>query len=249
MCAGEGSQVLENSNKGDAPKKSVTQAGKSQVLGEMLASRFSCRAYLDKQVPRGTIEEIVRISQRTPSWCNSQPWQLTITSGAATDSFREKLVAFVSGRGEASPDFEFPREYTGAYLDRRRESGFQLYNAVGISRGDKDAANKQVMENFRFFGAPHVAIITTEESLGIYGAVDCGAYVSTFVLAAEANGVATIPQAALARYSPFIRQYFNIPDNRRVVCGISFGYADRHHPANSFRTSRADISSVVDWVD
>jgi nitroreductase len=241
--------MAESTMMASAANGSAAPTAQSQVLDQILGSRSSCRGYLNKQVPRETIEDILRLSQRTPSWCNSQPWQLTITSGAATDKFREQLVAFVSRQGDASPDFQFPRDYTGAYLERRRESGFQLYNALGIPRGDKQAYNKQAMENFRFFGAPHVAIITTEEDLGIYGAVDCGAYVSTFVLAAEANGVATIPQAALARYSPFIRQYFGIPDNRRVVCGISFGYADRSHPANNFRTSRADISSVVNWVE
>ena len=57
---------------------------------------------------------------------------------------------------------------------------------------------KQALENFNFFGAPHVAIITTDEALGVYGAVDCGGYVTSFMLAAQALGVATVPQAALA---------------------------------------------------
>jgi hypothetical protein len=42
---------------------------------------------------------------------------------------------------------------------------------------------KQALENYNFFGAPHVAIIHTNEPLGIYGAIDCGAYVSNFMLA------------------------------------------------------------------
>jgi hypothetical protein len=46
------------------------------------------------------------------------------------------------------------------------------------SRGDKAAYAKQALENYNFFGAPHVAIIHTDEALGIYGAIDCGAYVT-----------------------------------------------------------------------
>jgi hypothetical protein len=30
-----------------------------------------------------------------------------------------------------------------------------------------------------------------------------------------------------------------------VVVGISFGYADRAHPVNAFRTSRAPLDDVV----
>ena len=102
---------------------------------------------------------------------------------------------------EDDHDFTPPREYLGVYLERRRESGFQLYNTLGIARGDKAAYAKQALENYNFFGAPHVAIIHTDEALGIYGAIDCGAYVGNFMLAAQALGLGTIPQAALARHS------------------------------------------------
>ena len=69
---------------------------------------------------------------------------------------------------------------------------------------------KQALENYNFFGAPHVAIIHTDEPLGIYGAIDCGAYVGNFMLAAQALGLGTIPQAALARHSELIRRHFNL---------------------------------------
>ena len=144
--------------------------------------------------------------------------------------------------------FAFPSAYLGVYLDRRRESGFQLYNTLGIARGDKRAYAAQALENYNFFGAPHVAIIHTTEPLGIYGAIDCGAYVSNFMLAAQALGVATIPQAALARHSGLIRKHFALPDDRRVVCGISFGFGDHDSRVNSYRTSRAAIADTVTFV-
>ena len=108
---------------------------------------------------------------------------------------------------------------------------------------------KQALENYNFFGAPHVAIIHTDEPLGIYGAVDCGAYVGNFMLAAQALGLGTIPQAALARHSGLIRRHFKLADDRRVVCGISFGFADNAHKVNSYRTSRASVADTVTFVD
>ena len=86
-----------------------------------------------------------------------------------------------------------------------------------------------------------------DEALGVYGAVDCGAYVANFLLAAASLGVATIPQAALAARPQRIRDFFGLPSDRLVVCGISLGYADSGHPANGFRTSRADIATAVQW--
>jgi nitroreductase len=219
------------------------------VLEELLGERFSCRAFRPDPVPRPTIDRILSAAQKTASWCNSQPWRLEIASGAATKKFRDVMYGAASSGQPNTGDFPFPREYRGVYLERRRESGFQLYNSLGIARGDKAAYARQALENFKFFGAPHVAIVHTDEALGVYGAIDCGGYVTSFMLAAQALGVATIPQAALAFHSEVVRRHFGLGDDRRVVCGISFGYPDRGHKANGYRTTRAGIADTVTFVD
>ena len=219
------------------------------VLEDLLRQRYSCRAYRPDPVPRPTIDRILAAAQRTASWCNSQPWQVVIASGAARQRFRDAIYAEASSGAPADGDFAFPREYLGVYQERRRESGFQLYNTLGIARGDKAAYARQALENFNFFGAPHVAIVHTDEALGVYGAIDCGGYVTSFMLAAQALGIATIPQAALAFHSELVRKHFGLGDDRRVVCGISFGFPDRAHKANSYRTNRAAIADTVRFVD
>ena len=198
---------------------------------------------------RETIERLLVAAQRTASWCNSQPWQVIIASGEAKERFRKAIYAAAISGAEEGHDFPPPREYLGVYLERRRESGFQLYNTLGIARGDKAAYARQALENYNFFGAPHVAIIHTDEPLGVYGAIDCGAYVGNFMLAAQALGLGTIPQAALARHSKLIRRHFNLADDRRIVCGISFGFADHGHLVNSYRTSRATVADTVTFVE
>jgi len=228
----------------------ATAESDDQVLQRLLEARFSCRGFLPRPVPRPTIERLLFLAQKTPSWCNTQPWHLHVTSGAATERFRAAMYAFMAAGPEPKSDLPVPREYRGISLARRRECGGALYSAVGIARGDKEGAARQALENFRLFGAPHVAIISTDEPLGVYGAVDCGAYVASFVLAAQSLGIATIPQAALAIYGGgFVRDYFKIPEDRLLVCGISFGYADDSHPANQFRTSRARIEEAATFHD
>jgi nitroreductase len=144
-----------------------------------------------------------------------------------------------------SPDFEKPAGYSGERLARRRECGWALYESVGVQRGDRAGSARQARENFAFFGAPHVAIVTSPAELGTYGAVDCGLYLATFLYAAEAHGVGAIAQAAIANHSPFVREYFEIPPDQLVLCGISFGRRDAAHPANAFRTTRAGLDEVV----
>lgn len=218
-----------------------------ETLERLYEQRHSCRAYLDRPVPRPVIERILKVAQRTASWCNAQPWKLWITSGDETERLRQVLLDGLS-REAAKPDFEWPREYTGVHLARRRECGLALYESVGIARGDKAGAERQARENFRFFGAPHAVIVTCDESLGDYAAIDCGAYVASFMLAARSLGVASIAQASLAARPDLLRRHFGMSDHERVVCGISFGYADDQHPINGFRTTRAESSDAVVWV-
>lgn len=214
---------------------------------ELLDSRYSCRGFLPEPVPRAAIEQILRISQRTPSWCNTQPWQVSITSGAATERFREAMLGAIER--EPSPDFAWPAAYQGVYQERRRECGFALYESVGVARGDRAASARQAQENFRLFGAPHLAIITTDASLGVYGAIDCGGWVGNFMLAARSLGVATVAQAALSSWPNIVREQLGLSADRLVVCGVSFGLEDASHPANRFRTTRAPLGTVVQWRD
>lgn len=216
------------------------------TLIRLLETRHSCRAFLPDPVPRGDIEAILSAAQKVPSWCNAQPWQLDITSGTRTDDLRQRLCLALT-ETSPQPDFPFPVAYSGAYRDRRRACGFQLYDAVGIARDDHPARTAQSRRNFEFFDAPHFALITTDADLGPYGAVDCGGYITAFCLAATALGVASIPQAAVAPFAATLRSFFGLDDSRKVVCGISFGYADQGHPANAFRTRRAPLTEVVRW--
>lgn len=211
------------------------------ALSDILENRWTCRQFLPDQVSEQDIERLLALAQRTPSWCNTQPWQVVVTSGEETARFKKAIAEHLLVHPQA-PDLEFPSAYTGDYQARRRECGFQLYDSVGIAKDDGEQRLKQMLRNFELFDAPHVAIVTTEADLGVYGAVDCGLWVNTFLLGAQALGLGAAPQAALAGYSRFVRDHFGIPDNRQVVLGISFGYADTEHPINQFRTSRAPLA-------
>ena len=179
-------------------------------LETALRSRFSARKFRPDPIPDDTLERILDLAQQTPSWCNCQPWQLVITGGPATDRFREAIYAHAKSGARPNPDFPYPSAYEGVYRDRRKVCGVQLYQALGIGKDDRAAAAEQALENFRLFGAPHVAILTTDEKLGVYGMLDCGLYAQSFMLAARDSGVDTIAQAALASYPDLIRAHFSL---------------------------------------
>lgn len=216
----------------------------ARTLHRLLQDRFSCRGFLPQQVPTALIETMLSLAQLAPSGCNSQPWHAIVTSGAATERFRAALTAQAEA-GSQAPDLPFPREYRGAYKQRRRDAAWALYESVGVAHGDRAGSAEQMRRNFAFFGAPHVVIITTDEALGAYGVVDTGIYLGTLLLAAQSLGISAVPQGAVAEHSAFIRSYFDIPPDRLVVCGVSFGYADPAHKSNGFRTGRAALPDAA----
>ncbi len=223
--------------------------GAEAALRRLLDGRFSCRAYRPDPVPRGRIEAALELSQRTPSWCNTQPWQVIVVSGAPLGQLCEALGE-TARRGERErPHFPFPEAYQGVYRERRRDCGVQLYQALGIGREDREAARIQALENFRVFGAPHAAFVTTPAALGVYGALDCGLWLMTFMLALESLGVQSTPQAALASWPDVVDAHVSFGEGRKLVFGVAFGFAAANAPVNGFRTERADAAQAVRFLD
>lgn len=219
---------------------------KADTLSDLLRARQSCRAFLPDPVPRALIDSALADAQAVPSWCNSQPWQVIACGPKETDRLRTALYAHVQEAAHAS-DIPFPTAYEGIYKERRSICGWQLYDAVGVQKGDRAASAAQMRENFRLFGAPQFLLITTPRALGAYGVLDCGAYVTAALLALEARGIGAIAMASVAGFAPFVRDWFDIPQDRDILCGISLGWPDREHPANGFRTGRAEPAEVVAW--
>ncbi|MDF1855274.1 nitroreductase [Pseudooceanicola sp.] len=224
----------------------MTDTSDFDALTALLQRRHSCRAFRPDPVPDVQIRQLVETAGRAPSWCNSQPWQVIITKGAETESLRSKLIAKATSTEAGAPDLPFPSGYSGRHQDRRRTCGWQLYDAVGVQKGDRAGSMAQALQNFHLFGAPHTAILTSGTELGPYGAMDCGGFIVAFCLAAEALGLGCVPQAAVAGMSPLLHDHFAIPDDRMVLCALSFGYEDRDHPANAFRTDRAPLDEILD---
>jgi nitroreductase len=230
----------------------MNQEGKNPELAAMrriLDQRYSCRAYHPEPLARRTIEDILTLAQRTPSWCNTQPWQVTVVSGEALARLGSALYERAAGGAPPNPDIAFPEAYHGVYRERRKVCGVQLYQALGIARDDRARAREQSLENFRFFGAPHVAFITTDAALGFYGGLDCGLYLMSFMLAAEASGVACIAQAALASYPDIVREHLDLGDGRWLVCGVAFGRGEPAAIVNGYRTERADLAEAARWIE
>ena len=211
----------------------------------LLEKRYSTRAYLDKAVPQELLEAIFKQAQQAPSNCNVQPWQTCVVSGAKQEQLKNDLVAAVMKGVAPNPDFNWLPKYEGVHRDRQFGSANALYTAIGVSRDDKQGRQMAMLRNWQFFGAPHVAFFTMDKYLDIMGAVDLGIYAQTLSLILAEHGISCCMQGALGQFPDPVKKALNLPAQRGILFGMSFGYADESAAVNSTRTDREDIANAV----
>lgn len=216
---------------------------------EILEKRHSTRAYLDTPVPQELLTFIFKQAQCTPSNCNVQPWQTCVVSGKKKEALKDDLIAAVISGTPPNPDFNWLPKYEGIHRERQFGSANALYNSIGVTREDKRGRQLAMIQNWRFFDAPHVAFFTMDKYLDIMGAVDLGIYAQTLSLIMTEHGLSNCMQGALGQFPDPIKKALNLPEQRGILFGMSFGYADDKAPVNSTRTEREGIENAVAFYD
>ncbi|MEH6389532.1 nitroreductase [Pseudomonas profundi] len=210
-----------------------------------IRTRKSVRRFTQRPVARETVERILELAACAPSGNNIQPWQVHAVAGAEKMALSNDIMAAAQDPDAGmDPEYAYyPDQWFEPYLGRRRESGFGLYEKLGIDRHDFDARKQQELRNYSFFDAPVGIFVSLDRRLNTGSYMDLGMFVQNLMLAARGEGLHTCPQAAFAWYHPIVRQHLPLADEHILVCGISLGYEDETAPENSLQTLRAPVES------
>jgi nitroreductase len=226
------------------------------VVDAAITSRRSIRAFLPTPVPRRTIEDILAVSSRAPSGVNTQPWKVTVLTGAAKASLSRRILAAhdaSAAAGSTGADVGeydyYPTEWVPPYIERRRKVGWDLYGLLGIAKGDKARMHAQHGRNYAFFDAPVGMIFTIDRILRQGSWLDYGMFLENVMVAARARGLDTCPQAAFIGFHRIIEEHLQLPAAEMVVCGMSLGYADDSAPENRLVTERVPVAGFARFVD
>lgn len=221
---------------------SATALGES--VDHVIRSRRATRAFRPAEVPEDTLRTVFELAGHAPSNSNTQPWHVEVVSGAAKERLADALVA-AHAAGERTVDFPY-REglFQGALASRRAEFGAHLYGTLGIARDETDLLEGYNTKSLRFYGAPHVAMLFAPAETEARIAADMGMYAQTLMLAMAAHGIASCPQALLTFYADTVRGQLGV-HGRKLLLGISFGYAEESAPVNSLRVPRAPLSETT----
>ena len=222
-----------------------------------IETRFSCRAFLPRPVPRETIEHIISVARRAPSGTNTQPWKVCVLTGASRDSLSDKVCAAHDAiyanpalAVEYAEEYDYyPQKWVSPYIDRRRENGWGLYGLLGIAKGEKDKMHAQHHRNFKFFDAPVGLMFTLDRILGRGSLVDCGMFLQNIMVGARAHGLHTCPQAAWNPFAKIILPHIGAGPDEMLLCGMSMGYADPAEKVNTFHTPRVPVEEFTRWLD
>ncbi len=217
---------------------------------DALTSRRSIRAFLQREVPRQTLEKILEAAARAPSGTNMQPWEVVALTGAALRKVADALFAKAMAGDEGNQNYPYyPQKFREPYLARRRKIGFDMYGALGIERGETAKMQHQLALNFRFFDAPVGLFFFIDADLELGSWLDHGMFVQNVMTAARAFGLDTCPQAAFIRYHDDIKAMLGLGPDKKLVCGMALGYADMSNPINTFAVEREPLARFARFVD
>ena len=224
---------------------------RSTSVSDAIATRRSIRAFTDQPVDPALLRTVLAKAQRSASGGNVQPWEVSVLTGDALTA----LVAAVAERQALGfmglqPEYPiYPDPLPEPWKSRRFGIGMAMYAALGIDRGDSDARNAAMRENFSAFGAPVLLFLHCPRFMGPPQWGDMGMWLATVCLLLREAGLDSCAQEAWSVYGKTVRDQLGLDDEQIVWTGLAIGHRDAEAAVNNFEVPRAELDEIVRWFD
>ncbi len=212
---------------------------------ECIKTRMSIRKFKPDPVPLEILMKVIDTAKWSPSYKNSQPWEVVIVSGEKKEALSKLLVELLEQNAKSCPDLSEPLSWPPAIETRIATLMKKRSELTGKDLNAPEVRKKSKMVNFQFYGAPHGIFLFQDSSLSPWSLFDMGLFAQSLMLAAHAYGLGTVPQAFLTDYAQHIKKFLEIPQSKRLVLGMSIGYPDLESPVNSLKTDRLNTNQIV----
>lgn len=138
---------------------------------ELMEKRYSARDFKKDSIPDEDLYEIVKIASMSPSWGNTQPWNVYISTGKSLDKIREAWIG--KNADEIPGDSDLPTGHREDFGVRALKNMGNLVESVG--------ENPIIQKEFRssqpvLFNAPVIAYITMVKTSPMWSVYDLGAF-------------------------------------------------------------------------
>ena len=227
-----------------------TTKEETMELTAAIRGRRSIRKFKPQDVPRNILTEVLEEARWSPSWGNTQPWDLYVLTGKTLAKFKEMNLRQTAAGAATASDVPMLEKWPDAMKARYGALGKVVLSAQGISRDDKAGRDKYYLDMVCAFDAPCLILACiSRDNLVEYQMLDAGLIIQTICLSAHDKGLGTCLLAAAARYPAEIRKIAAVPDDKKIVVGIAMGYPDESSTLNHFERERAKLSEFVHWID
>ena len=187
---------------------------------ELMKERHSTRSFLPKEIPEEILSKIIQVSLNTPSWCNSQPWNVYVVSGKPLEEIKKEWLSKnengIKGYSDLPP---VHRTEFSERCQKSMEDGLLVF---------KEATKDPELTIFwkktiQCFNAPTIVYLTLNKGDSKWSCYDLGAFVMALMLAAKNYGIDSVVAYELAKYPDVLRKYAKIPENEDICVGIALG--------------------------
>lgn len=212
-----------------------------------IETRRSIRGFKSTPVPEETIRKILQVASRSPSYTNTQPWEVAVVTGKKRDELSNILYDLANSDAPSNSDLPISANWPAELEKRAKEHGARRFRALTIEREDAERRKEMRLMNFRFFGAPCVIFLFMDRTLGPWSTLDMGMFAQSLALAAHDLGLGTCLQASLVNYPDAIREFLGLSKTKKLVMGISLGYPDPIAKLNAYQSARISVDDFVRW--
>ncbi|MBR3014831.1 MAG: nitroreductase family protein [Bacteroidaceae bacterium] len=199
---------------GKRPEQSLPlpDATLGQQIDRLVASRRSCRRYIDKNVERSLMDTILQDMNNVPTGGNAQGLEFTVIDDVDA-MYRLWEVTYKGMEANAR------RGYFSAGMNRR------MYDIM--KRSEEELRKDDML----FCGAPHL-FVAHQKAVGQWAAdaiADCNIASAYFELICNAHGLGTVMMsyaASVIQDVPQARQLLGVPEDHYMGIIVGFGYPE-----------------------
>ena len=213
------------------------------TVSEALEARHSTRAFLPTPVEKDKLKAVLEAAAHTPSWANTQPWEVFVAAGDTLERIRKAFEDKYAQKAKQNPETPRPEKWPQTAMKNME----QLRD--GMMRDCGDAAAQFEALNQALFKAPAVIYICMDKVLSEWSLYDIGAYSQSIMLAAVEQGLSAIQAIKLMVFPDVLRRELKIPENLKLTIGIAIGYEDKEHGINKLVSARKTLDDTVKFYD
>ena len=216
-------------------------------LIEGIESRRSIRGFKTTAIPKETLVSILRAAGKSPSYKNTQPWEIVVLSGKKKEELAKTLLKLAKSGAVPNQDFPHPANLPPDLDNRAREHGMRRLQALEIQREDHKSRQQFDLTNYDFYGAPCGLLLFLNGTSTAYSIFDMGMFTQNILLAAHSFGLGGCFQAMLANYPDTIREFLGFPETKKLLGGVALGYPDTTAKVNKYIAKKVNMDDFVHW--